>query len=185
MNAAAVESVLNFEVYLLVTMKNGMLTKQNELVSKLAEHGFSLDGASRVHHRIDRLFEDESSQFDSLKRLGVAPSASDGLLTYSSVFWPEFDFSAVAGERGELVSAGYRRARGDVQSADSPLDQPTWTMGVEEFAQSFGPLVIDYKSPLFGNALPAHEWYKFEWEGRKYGAAFSWGLFLDASILWT
>jgi hypothetical protein len=55
---------------------------------------------------------------------------------------------------------------------------------VTEFTERFGPMTSRRQWPLFDKLLPAHEGHEFEWEGTRYGAAFSWGLFLFVSELW-
>ena len=57
-------------------------------------------------------------------------------------------------------------------------------MDVPEFTERFGPMTSRRQWPLFDKFLPAHEGHEFEWEGTRYGAAFSWGLFLFVSELW-
>jgi hypothetical protein len=57
-------------------------------------------------------------------------------------------------------------------------------MDVTEFTERFGPMTSRRQWPLFDKFLPAHERHEFEWEGTRYGAAFSWGLFLFVSELW-
>ncbi|AMU23494.1 hypothetical protein A3N95_01175 [Mycobacteroides abscessus] len=58
------------------------------------------------------------------------------------------------------------------------------SVSVQEFADRFGPATLNYSSTLSEKVLPAHEHYKFEWNGEQYGAGFSWGLFLFAARLW-
>lgn len=183
MNTAPVTSVLDFEIYVLVTMKFGMINREARIEAKLAEHKLSLDDAEAIGERIAQALGDESSFLDSLKRL-LGTDTSSTSVEFSSVLWPEFDFEATADADGVVGSARYKRVRGGVPGADSPEDLSSWSMGVPEFAERFGPVTLNYRSSPGEKVLPAHEHYKFEWEGEQYGAGFSWGLFLFAAKLW-
>lgn len=185
MNATPDNAIRDFEAYLLVTMKYGMINRESDLAAKLAEHGLSLGDAERIHRRITGLFDDELSRFERLKHLvGAAERPDARSLTYPSVLWPEFVFTATADSGGGIESAQYRRAAGKVQRAASPRDQAPWSMDVSEFVNTFGPVANKRSRPLFDEVLPAHDYVEFEWEGRNYSAGFSWGLFLFASLLW-
>lgn len=183
MNAAPVTSVLDFEIYLLVSMKFGMINREARIEAKLAERKLSLGDAEAIGERIAQALGDESSFFDGLKGLlGTDPSSVS--VEFSSVLWPEFDFVAIADAKGVVESARYRRARGHVPRADSPEDQPSWSASVPEFVERFGSATLDFQSAPGAKVLPAHEHHKFEWSGEQYGAGFSWGLFLFAARLW-
>lgn len=185
MNTVPIAAVLDFEVYLLVTMKYGMLNRESVLEAKLAEHNLSFADAERTHRRIAELLSDEATQFESLRALLGATCQEAQLLGFSGILWPDFDFIAHTSASGTIQSAGYRRARGQAVVAESPTEQPPWSMDVSEFIQHFGPTTVQYQSGLFDKTLPAHTGHEFDWSGRAYGAGFSWGLFLFASLMWT
>ncbi|WP_441957811.1 hypothetical protein [Mycolicibacterium houstonense] len=185
MDNAATAGVLDFEVYLLMTMKYGMINRDAVREAKLTEHGLSLSDAESIHQRVAELLCNESTQFENLRAL-VEPATSDsGSLTFRGILWPEFDFTATANDDGSLRSAGYRRGRGKPQVADDPTRQPAWSMDATDFAHYFGPLTVKSTAALFDTYLPAQELHEFEWNGREYGAGFGWGLFLSASLIWT
>ncbi|AGZ49861.1 hypothetical protein PJN25_23430 [Mycobacterium kansasii] len=186
MNVSAYAMIIDFEVYLLMTMRlrMSMANKEAQLEAKLAEHGLSLKDAERIHERIARALSDEDSRYENMKKLlGVTEQDSAGL-KYSSVLWPGFDFNAIAGDEGVLESAGYRHTRRDSPPVDSPTELPTWSVDIAEFAERFGPMTLRGKWPLFDEFLPAYEEYDFFWNGEHYGARFVWGLFLSSSIYW-
>ncbi|CQD16763.1 hypothetical protein A5731_16045 [Mycolicibacterium conceptionense] len=182
---AVTTSVLDFEVYLLVTMKYGMLNRKAVLEAKLAEHGLSFGDAERTHRRIAELLANEPTQFESLRALIGAETQSNEVLRFSGILWPDFDFTAEPSSTGAIQSAGYQRARGRVVVADSPTEQPPWSMDAADFGRHFGPVTVGHQSSLFDDTLPAHEGHQFDWRGKQYGAGFSWGLFLFASLMWT
>lgn len=185
MNTTPDKSILDFEAYLVVTMKYVVLGNETNLTAKLAEQGLSFEDAERIHRRIAPLFDDESSRFQCLKHLvGATEDPEAQSLSYHSVLWPEFVFTATAANNGGIESAQYRRATGKAQKAAAPREQESWSMDVAEFAEAFGPVTSTVRKPLFDTMVPAHELLEFEWEGRDYGAAFSWGLFLHASMMW-
>lgn len=176
--------VPDFEVHQLMTMKWGMFPKRAMIEWTLSEYGISLDDAQRIHRRVARLMDDESARFDNLKQVvGVAKHDSTAL-TFSSVLWPGFEFTARAGADGRLDTARYRRAGGYARPAASPHDQPPWSMDTDEFIEHFGPAELTHRYSLTDDVLPAHEVYDFEWNGRRYGAGFSWGVFLLAGQYW-
>ncbi|MDY6997010.1 MAG: hypothetical protein SW019_10460 [Actinomycetota bacterium] len=185
MNPAPSASVLEFEVYLLATMKYGMLAREAEREAKLADYGLSFGDSERIHHRVAELLADRCTQFDNLRRLVGAGSPGSDSIVFSGILWPEFDFTAFSDSSGAISSARYRRARGHVSGAASPPQQPPWSMDVHDFTRHFGPTTIGYRSDLFDEVLPAHEGHDFDWDGRPYRAGFSWGLFLFASLMWT
>lgn len=184
-NTVQSSSPLEFEVYLLVTMQHGMINRQAVLESKLSERGLSFMDAQKIHQRLADLFAHSGSQFEDLKRLVGATGGGARSLTYNGVLWPEFAFTATADGVGALESARYMRENGRPVAALSPVEQPPWSMDTSDFNDHFGPTALTYRSSLFDSVLPAHEVHEFTWEGTKYGAGFSWGLFLFASKLWT
>ncbi|VBA59736.1 hypothetical protein [Mycobacterium attenuatum] len=186
MNAASVTAIIDFEVYLLMTMKlrMSMANKEAQLEAKLAERGFSIDDGERIHQRVTEVLADEASRFENItKLLGIADQESRSL-TYSSILWPGFDFNAIASEDRRLESARYWHTRRDSPSGAFPTELHTWSVDVTEFAEQFGPVTIRGKWPLFDKILPAYEEYEFSWNGERYGARFIWGLFLSSSIYW-
>ncbi|WP_131812727.1 hypothetical protein [Mycolicibacterium peregrinum] len=176
--------VPDFEIYQLLTMKWGMLPRRAMIDWTLTEYGISTEDAQRIHQRVVGLLDDESSRFENLKQVvGVAKQDSTSL-SFCSVLWPGFEFTAHTGPAGTIEAAQYCRAGGYPLPADSPGEQPTWSMDTAEFIEHFGPATLTHRSSLTDNVLPAHEVYDFEWNGRRYGAGFSWGLFLLASQYW-
>jgi len=186
MKATSVQAVIDFEVYLLMTMKLRMLMagKESLLKAKLAEHELTIEQAMQIHERVTEALGAEASRFENMKKLlgMIGPDASS--LKYSSVLWPGFDFTAVAGDDGVLDSAGYRHTRHDSLGVDSPTELPTWSVDSAEFAKHFGALTLRGKWPLFDEFLPGYEEYEFPWKGERYGARFIWGLFLSSSMYW-
>lgn len=63
MNPVPNASVLEFEVYLLATMKFGMLIREAEREAKLADYGLSIGDSERIHRRVAELLSDRSTQF--------------------------------------------------------------------------------------------------------------------------
>lgn len=185
MNAAPLVGALDFEVYLLVTMKYGLINRDAVREAKLVEHGLSLSDAERIHRRVADLLNDETTQFENLRALVGAETPEIGSLTFPGILWPDFDFTATADRDGSIRAAGYRRVRGQVRVAEAPTGQPPWSMDTADFAQHFGPVTVTSTSALFDEYLPAQELHEFEWGGRRYGAGFGWGLFLAASMVWT
>ena len=186
MNTAAVTAIVDFEVYLLMTMKLRirMSHKEAQLEAKLAEHGFSVDDGERLHERVAEALADEASYFGNMKKLlGIADQDATSL-EYSSVLWPGFDFNAIASEDGLLESARYWHTRRCSPTADSPIGLPIWSMDVTEFTQQFGPMRGSRRWSLFDKLLPAYEEYEFPWNGESYGAGFSWGLFMFSAKSW-
>lgn len=186
MDAASISAVTTFEIYLLMTMKRRltMAGKVDLIESKLTDHGLSIDDASGVSRHVSAALSDKSSRFTELRKLlGIADddSASVG---YSSVFWPGFDFNAIANESGGLESAAYRHTRRGLLRADSPGQLPIWSTDVTEFTERFGPMTHGHRWPLFDEVLPAYEEHEFTWNGERYGARFIWGLFLSSSKYW-
>lgn len=186
MNMPAISARIDFEVYLLMTMKIRMSNEKEArlLRDKLADHRLFLPDAERIHKRVAEALDDETSRFENMKKLLQIADRDSASLEYSSILWPEFEFTATADKDGRLASAQYRRARGQFPSVDSPADLPTWSTDVTEFAARFGPMMNGQRRPLFDRVLPAHEGYEFLWNGERYGAEFSWGLFLYAAEFW-
>src|ERR1700722_12456109 len=142
MSSVSKISILEFEVYVLMTMKIRMTMSQQlpELEAKLAEHTVTLEDAERLQERIAQVINDETARFDDVKELlGIADQGSTSL-KYSSVLWPEFDFTATAGDHGRLESARYWHARLKRPGAATPIGLPMWSMDVTEFTQNFGPM---------------------------------------------
>lgn len=186
MNRGSVSATVDFEVFLLMTMKLRikMSHKENQLAAKLAEHGLSVDDAEHIHERIAEALGDEASYFRNLKKLlGIADENATSL-QYDSILWPGFNFNAVAGDDGMLESVRYRHVRRDPPHVDSPTQLPIWSMDVTEFAEQFGPLTTGRKWPVSDDLLPGYEEYEFSWGGESYGAGFSWGLFMYSAMSW-
>lgn len=185
-NGASVGATVDFEVYLLMTMKLRikMSHKELQLEAKLAEHGLSVSDAERIHERVAKALGDEASYFGNMKKLlGVAEQ--DGTsVKYDSVLWPGFSFNATASEDGMLESARYRHTRRDSPSVDSPTQLPIWSMDVSEFAEQYGPLTSGRKWAVSDKLLPGYEEYEFSWAGESYGAGFSWGLLMFSAMSW-
>lgn len=186
MKATSMRAVIDFEIYLLMTMKvrMSMAGKESLLEAKLAENKFTIEQAKHIHERIAEALGDEASRFENMKKLLgiVGPDASS--LKYSSALWPGFEFTATVGEDGLLESAGYSHTRHALPSVASPIEMPTWSVDSTEFAKYFGPLTLRGKWPLFDEYLPGYEEYEFAWKGERYGARFIWGLFLSSSMYW-
>ncbi|MEU9807685.1 hypothetical protein [Mycobacterium sp. NPDC050853] len=183
MNTIPVPLIIDFEVYLLMTMKIRLVNRLPALEAKLSEFGLSVDDAQHVQARVAEALGGETSRFEGMKTfLGI--SQDSNLLKYASVLWPEFNFSAIADESGGLESARYIRARGDLHSGDSPAVLPPWSADVTDFTQHFGPLTNGRKWLLSDKTLPGYEEYEFFWNEERYGVGFSWGLFLYAAKYW-
>ncbi|KZS65118.1 MAG: hypothetical protein K2X56_06085 [Mycobacterium pseudokansasii] len=185
MNTTSFAAITDFEVYLLMTTKLRMIKEEARFLhAKLAEFGLSVSDAESTHKRVSETLGDKASYFQNMKKLlGVADSGVASL-EYSSVLWPGFDFKASASEEGVLESARYWHMGRDSRSVESPIGLPTWSVDITEFAEHFGPLTGGQKWSLFDKLLPGHEEYEFQWDGERYGAAFSWGLFLWVTKLW-
>ncbi|MGV7255022.1 hypothetical protein PJI20_01545 [Mycobacterium kansasii] len=185
MDTAGVPSIVEFEVYLLMTTKLRMVNKDARLLqAKLAEFGLSVSDAESTHKRVGEILGDNDSYFGNMKKLlGIADNGGASL-EYSSILWPGFDFKAIAGEDGVLESARYWHTRRDSGNVDSPIGLSAWSVDITEFSEHFGPMTGGQKWSLFDKILPGHEEYEFQWGGERYGAAFSWGLFLWVTKLW-
>ena len=110
MDSTSFSAVVDFEVYLLMTMKPRLSLSDTSglLDSKLAMVGLSMDGAKRIRDRIAGALSVESSRFRDMKTLlGVGDEGAATFLKYSSVLWPGFEFRAQAGIDECLESAGY------------------------------------------------------------------------------
>ncbi len=185
MTATAFSGVVDFEVYLLMTMKPrlSLADAQGLLINKVGQAGLSLDAAERVHDRISRALGEDTSRFHDMKAaLGVDEDATS--LKYTSVLWPGFEFRAHAGADGSIESAGYTHIERVPLEVGSPTALAAWSVDVPEFNERFGPLIQRGKRPLFDHILPAYEEYEFSWNGDRYGARFLWGLFLSSSVYW-
>ncbi|MFN6544479.1 hypothetical protein [Mycolicibacterium nivoides] len=173
----------DFEIYVLASMKLGMLPKRADIEAKLSDHNLSLEEAERTASRIVDYLGDESSRFVRLKTLiGADPNALS--VRHTSLLWPQFDFTASGDGHGILHAVRYDHTRGGLPRVDDPTDVEPWSASVSEFAERFGPLTLRDQSPPFQKYLPAHEHYTFSWNGDQYGAAFSWGIFLFSAKLW-
>jgi hypothetical protein len=185
MTATAFSGVVDFEVYLLMTMKPrlSLADAQGLFDTKVAQAGLSLDVARRIYHRISEALSEETSRFQDIKAvLGVDEDATS--LKYSSVLWPGFEFVAKADVNGVLESAGYLHLERLAIGAQSPTDLAAWSVDIAEFNERYGPVIQREKRPLFDKVLPAYEEYEFAWDGDRYGARFLWGLFLSSSVYW-
>lgn len=194
-NPAQISAVLDFEVYVLMTMKLRLsLTsdpaKKLRLQNKLAEHSLSVADGERIYDQMTATLVDEDSFFTNLRTfLGV--NTNDQQVGFSSVLWPEFDFKAAIDNKGQLQSARYWHTRKSAVRSqfDSPRDVPTWSMDLEEFSEIFGPLNCALRHPIFYKVLPAYEEHQFDWTdergiNRDYAAGFCWGLFNHAAENW-
>jgi hypothetical protein len=177
--------IVDFEVYVLMTMKPRlkMSQKLDQLEAKLAAHGFTQADGEHVHARVARALGDEATFFGNLaKLLGAQREVTS--LTFRSALWPEFAFEASTGEGGRTVSAQYRRTDGATPDVAAPVGQPVWSLDVDEFAAHFGPLTLGRQWPLFDESLPNYAEHEFVWNGWRWGAGFSWGLFMFAAEFW-
>jgi hypothetical protein len=103
-NGASVGAAVDFEVYLLMTMKLRirMSHKEFQLDTKLAEHGLSVGEAEHIHERVAETLGDEASYFQNMKKLLGIADQDAASFEYDSVFWPGFSFNATASEDGML-----------------------------------------------------------------------------------
>ncbi|AMW19448.1 hypothetical protein [Mycobacteroides chelonae] len=183
MNTIPIPAIIDFEVYLLITMKARLVNRQNFLEAKLSEFDISVDEALRVHAKVAEALGGRTSRFENMKAfLGVVSNSES--LKYESVLWPEFDFSATANESGLLDSAGYIRTRGAFRSVNSPTELIPWSTDIAEFTHQFGPMVDGRRWHPTDKILPGYEEYEFLWKEDRYGVGFGWGLFLYASKYW-
>jgi hypothetical protein len=186
MDVTLFAAVVDFEVYLLMTMKPrlSLADARGLLDAKLTEIGLSLDGAVRIHDRIAESLSEEISRFRDMKTLLGVLDEDATSLKYSSVLWPGFEFNAHAGANGLLESAGYTHTERTPLDVESPAQLTPWSVDIPEFDDRFGPATRRGKRPLFDDILPAYEEYEFLWQGDRYGARFLWGLFLSSSAYW-
>jgi hypothetical protein len=186
MDVTLYAAVVDFEVYLLITMKPrlSLADTRGLLDAKLATIGLSLDDAVRIHDRVAEALSEETSRFQDMKTLlGVVDEQATSL-KYSSVLWPGFEFNAHAGVNGLLESAGYTHKEHPALDVESPAELAAWSCDIAEFDERFGPTVRRGKRPFFDDILPAYEEYEFLWNGDRYGAGFLWGLFLSSAAYW-
>jgi hypothetical protein len=183
---ASINSILNFETYVLMTMKLRlkMLRKEAVLAAELSQHGFSIDDAERIHQQVSGALEEETTRFANMKQLLSIPDRDASVLRYNSVVWPGFEFNAIADGRGLLKSVAYSRKLSHSTSAKSPTELALWSVDLAEFTEHFGPMRKSRQWSVSDQLLPAYEEYEFPWEGESYGAGFSWGLFMFASKSW-
>lgn len=176
------DAVLDFEIYLLMTMRFGLLDKRNEIEKKLSEHELSLDEGEFIHGKMKNFFNDEQYFLSNLYKCLDMQHHSP--LGFNSALWPGYDFTATTGESGRVDSAQYKRTREVSHEMQSPAELPPWCMDVSDFAAHFGGVILRQQYSLSDKFLPAHDYYEFEWNGDRYGAGFSWGIFLSAARLW-
>ncbi|OBB25248.1 hypothetical protein A5792_29620 [Mycolicibacterium peregrinum] len=184
MNAVSADPVLHFEVYVLMTMRNRMANKMDQLRATLSRHGFTFENAERVHQQLSEALGGEATRYGALTEALGSPAGATSSFGFSSVLWPNFDFEAKADDAGLLESARYRHVRNRSDLPHSPRELALWAVDVAEFTSHFGPMTAGQQWPLFDALLPAYEEYEFEWEGGRYGAGFSWGLFMHAAEYW-
>jgi hypothetical protein len=186
MDVTLSSAVVDFEVYLLMTMKPrlSLADARGLLDGKLAKIRLSLDGAVRIHDRIAETLSEETSRFRDMKTLLGVLDEDATSLRYSSVLWPGFEFNAHAGVNGQLGSAGYTHTEHTPIDVESPTQLAAWSADIPEFDERFGPAIRRGKRPLFDDILPAYEEFEFLWKGDRYGAGFLWGLFLFSSAYW-
>lgn len=185
MTAIRESAIVNFEIYVLMTMKLRMSMSQNTetLHAKLAERGLSVDDGERVRDRIASALEGEASYFRNLQVL-LTGTDDASALGFASVLWPDFDLKAVAAENGSPQSIKYRRVRGEVPRVESPRAFAPWSADIDDFERRFGPLTPGPLRPLDDPYLANYQEYGFSWDGRGHGAGFSWGLFMFAAPDW-
>ncbi|MHC9296715.1 hypothetical protein ACRCUN_29980 [Mycobacterium sp. LTG2003] len=183
MDALQRTTFFDFEIYVLASMKLGMLPKRADIDAKLSDYDLSLEAAESIGNRVVHDLGSNASRFPRLKAI-VGADQSAISVRRTSVLWPQFDFTASGDENEILRSVRYEYVRGALPKVDDPTDVAPWSAGVSEFADRFGPLTLRDQSPPFQKYLPAHEHYDFSWNGDEYGAAFSWGIFLFSAKLW-
>ncbi|KZS60620.1 hypothetical protein A4G27_18150 [Mycobacterium kansasii] len=186
MDVTLYAAVVDFEVYLLMTMKPRLSLADTKglLDAKLAKVGLSLDSAVRIHDRVAEALSEEISRFRYMKTLLGVLDEDATSLKYNSVLWPGFEFNAHADANGLLESAGYTHTEHTPLDVESPTQLAAWSCDILEFDERFGPSIRRENRPLFDDILPAYEGYEFLWKGDRYGAGFLWGLFLSSSMVW-
>ena len=179
-------AIRDFEVYLLMTMKPRLALADTWglLDAKLAKAAISISGAKRISDRISQALSHEASRFRDLTALLEVADAHVTSVSYHSVLWPGWNFSARASSNGGLESAGYTHLEHAALSVESPTHLAPWSVDIREFDELFGPSTVRDKRALFDTILPAYEEYEFSWNGDRYGARFLWGLFLSSSAYW-
>jgi hypothetical protein len=185
-DAVTAAAIRQFEVYVVMSMRRWLqqLGHAEAVDSRLAEHGFALQDAERIHQQLAAAMHNEPTQFETLQRLlGVGGRQPDSL-AFHSVFWPEFCFTARAAGDGRIDAARYLHGRGTILPVDSPRAVPLWSCDIEGFAEQFGPLTFGARLPVTHEVLPCYESHDFDWDGETYGATFQWGLFLIAAQHW-
>jgi hypothetical protein len=186
MDSTLYAEVVDFEVYLLMTMKPLLSLKNSRglLDARLAPIGLSLDGAVRIHDRVAEALNNDTSRFRDMKTLLGVLDEDATSLKYNSVLWPGFGFNAHADVNGLLESAGYTHIEHISLDVESPTQLAAWSCDIPEFDERFGPAISRAKRPLFDDILPAYESYEFLWQGDRYSAGFLWGLFVSSSMVW-
>jgi hypothetical protein len=76
--------------------------------TRLAEQGYSVSDAERIHRDIAGALHDEALNSTACSIRRGAASRDSAALTLNSVFWPEFEFISSAGDDGRPAA---RRAR--------------------------------------------------------------------------
>lgn len=187
MNLAADSAIVDFETYVLITMKFGLLDKQEIIKEKLLEHGLSLAEGEEIYGRMKDCLDGDKHFFTNLCEYLDAPSQNSSF-GFDSRLWLGYKFMITKDGSGSVSVARYNCARrvpyevGEVGQA--PLEIAPWSMDVPEFLARFNGASLCQQYSLFDELLPAHEYYEFEWNGDRYGAGFSWGIFLSAARLW-
>lgn len=179
-------AIVDFEIYVLMTMKLRMSMSRNTdlLHAKLSEQGLSVEDGERVRDRIASLLGDEASYFRKLRVLLTGKDTDATTLEFTSALWPDFDFKAVADGSGPARSIRYWRVRGDVPLVESPRAFAPWGVDVDDVARRCGPLTPGPLRPPDDKYLANYQEYEFSWDGRGYGPGFSWGLFMFAAQDW-
>lgn len=127
MNSGPVSATLDFEVYVLMTMKLTitMSRREAQLQVKLAQRGLSVGDAERIHGQVAEALGDESCYFSNMTSLLDLRDQAATSRQFRSVMWPGFDFTATAGDDGRLDS------RCGVQSGRAPACRwPGWTRAI-------------------------------------------------------
>lgn len=128
MTTASINTIVNFEICVLMMTKLRLKIwrKEAALAAKLSQHGFPSDDAERIYRQMSGALEEESTRFATMKELLSAADQGASVLTYNSVLWPGFDFTAIADNRRLLKSAAYSH-----NSRDSTIVRPpSWLSGV-------------------------------------------------------
>ena len=133
-------SIVEFEVYLLMTMKPrlSLADTRGLLDAKLSKAAVTLDAAVRIHDRIAQVLSEETSRFRHLQILLGVQEEGVASLRYRSELWPGFEFNASAGLNGQIESAGYVHAQRAPLDFKSPTQLAPWSVDIREFDEHFG-----------------------------------------------